>query len=221
MMMTSSAGDGEGGGCKAILFLAFQDTMEGIVDQSQCIYTPYYCEENVWQLCQLVEKNCPQLLHHCFAVFISNDVKQVPLWCQKASKGFVLWDYHVIMIIKQDDQQQSLVYDLDTTLTFPCSFQQYLNDGIRSESEFIEKFKRKFRVIGAKEFLATFASDRRHMLMPSGSDYQQPPPTYPPIKTSMSDHNLDTFISMDSSKGVGQVMDVSELTAFFSLISKQ
>ena len=55
-------------------------------------------------------------------IFISNENKTVPLWKQSAAEDPehpVVWDYHVIMI------SENLVYDLDTRLPFPCSFDDY------------------------------------------------------------------------------------------------
>lgn len=43
-------------------------------------------------------------------------------------------------------------------------------------------FQRFFRVIPADTYLASFASDRRHMRRPDGS-WIKPPPAYSPIQT--------------------------------------
>ena len=73
-------------------------------DQS---YTSCYCEENVWKLCDKI-RNTKNLIYlqeedKAFVVFISNENRTVPLWRQSASEeeeGLVIWDYHVILIIK-------------------------------------------------------------------------------------------------------------------------
>jgi hypothetical protein len=68
------------------------------ISKSSCRYQNCYCEENSILLCeQLVSDNGwdPDQL---FVVFISNPLKQVPIWYQGASRtedGLVIWDYHV------------------------------------------------------------------------------------------------------------------------------
>lgn len=44
-------------------------------------------------------------------------------------------------------------------------------------------YSRKFRVIPARTFLQSFASDRSHMKKPNGEWIKDPPP-YPPIRTA-------------------------------------
>ncbi|KAF2349480.1 Protein N-terminal glutamine amidohydrolase alpha beta roll [Trinorchestia longiramus] len=51
-----------------------------------CPYTQYYCEENVWQLCDSVRRQRPAELSRCHVVFISNEARCVPLWRQRAGK---------------------------------------------------------------------------------------------------------------------------------------
>lgn len=83
-----------------------------------------------------------------YVIFISNDNKTVPLWSQSSSKsedGLVIWDYHVILIIKAD--QCSTVFDLDTNLPYPCDYNSYSQDTFKSDDDILERFHRKFRVI--------------------------------------------------------------------------
>ena len=123
--------------------------------------------------------------------------------------GYVHWDYHVIVamkpsqsIIKEQcrcveneiERDESglppatlcpclgWIYDLDTTLPFPCSIQQYASEAFRAHlappmirvpsnsydspsSSALRPYTRLFRVIGGRDFLLNFASDRRHMLV--------------------------------------------------------
>lgn len=92
---------------------------------------------------------------------------QVPIWCQRASQqpgGLVCWDYHVILLqrhlrrpdppaaaddddgaraarassgIAASSSSSSTVWDLDTTLGLPCSFQQYSQQALRSPAGFL------------------------------------------------------------------------------------
>lgn len=51
-------------------------------------------EENVWKLCEQVKKTRPAELSKCYAVFVSNEGRTVPLWRQKAGRGddkVVIW----------------------------------------------------------------------------------------------------------------------------------
>jgi hypothetical protein len=41
------------------------------------------------------------------------------------------------------------------------------------------------------------------------------PPAYPPISTSESSHNLDDFISMEASVGIGEVLSLTEFVKKF------
>ena len=100
--------------------------------RSNCIYTKCYCEENVYQLCLNAQSQVStQHLEYCFAVFISNPAKSVPIWEQKSSlrsDGLEVWDYHVIFIeqheAKQTNTSPSVVYDMDSRLGFPCVFEE-------------------------------------------------------------------------------------------------
>jgi hypothetical protein len=82
-------------------------------------YTKYYCEENIYRLCRLLQDS--------YVVFISNPAQKVVFWKQKlAPEDYVVWDYHVILLKK------SLVYDFDTTLNFPCSISDYCSQSLKT-----------------------------------------------------------------------------------------
>ncbi|PIK46859.1 hypothetical protein BSL78_16276 [Apostichopus japonicus] len=135
------------------------------------VYNFVICsEENIWKLCQFVEVNHKELLDGCFAVFISNENRQIPIWKQRASNSpdeVVVWDYHVILICQSN--QKSFVYDLDSTLQFPCSFDEYVQLALRSDAYLQRQLHRMFRVIPGQLYLDTFASDRSHMKHEDGS----------------------------------------------------
>ncbi|MEW5320078.1 MAG: hypothetical protein WDW38_011179 [Sanguina aurantia] len=75
----------------------------------------------------------------------------------------------------------AVVWDLDTSLPFPCSLQQYAADALRRSSELTGARERLFRVVPARTFLDSFASDRSHMLRADGS-WVAAPPAYPAIR---------------------------------------
>ena len=52
--------------------------------------------------------NCSLLLLQTSVVFVSNKKQVVPLWRQKAGKDeekLVIWDYHVLLILRQVRKQ--------------------------------------------------------------------------------------------------------------------
>jgi hypothetical protein len=109
-------------GCLCHLYLTVRGLL--ICDLFQCSYAACYCEENVYKLCEAVRTNAPAAeLEKCYAVFVSNKKRVVPLWRQKAGREeerLVIWDYHVVFIYRPDDR--TLVYDLDSELPFPTYF---------------------------------------------------------------------------------------------------
>uniref|UniRef100_A0A8C4NE84 Protein N-terminal glutamine amidohydrolase n=1 Tax=Eptatretus burgeri TaxID=7764 RepID=A0A8C4NE84_EPTBU len=178
--------------------------------------TPW-SEENIWKLCESLRNRSdqPVSIDEFFVVFISNDAKRTPLWMQRSRRGsdeFVLWDYHVILLHVAQDQ--SLVYDLDTTLPFPCSLEIYVQDALRADEMLRQCYRRMFRVVRADAYLAHFASDRSHMKTPAG-DWIHIPPSYPCIHTAESTMNIYDFISMDPARGWGHVLDYEQFVRKF------
>uniref|UniRef100_A0A914UX82 Protein N-terminal glutamine amidohydrolase n=1 Tax=Plectus sambesii TaxID=2011161 RepID=A0A914UX82_9BILA len=88
-----------------------------------------------------------------------------------------------------------MIYDLDTTLDFPCDFCTYVTDAIR-KLELKEQYQRYFRVIPAEKYLLEFSSDRRHMRRPDGT-WMVEQPSWPCIFASSTGHNIEQFWSMD------------------------
>ncbi|XP_056254730.1 protein N-terminal glutamine amidohydrolase isoform X1 [Seriola aureovittata] len=184
-----------------------------IPSRESCVYTSCYCEENVWKLCEFVRQERTVPLEQLFVIFISNKNRMVPLWKQKSGHGDrpVIWvcdvtDYHVILL-QVGLQSDSLVYDLDSELSFPCSLKLYAAQAFRSDRNIRPEYHRKLRVVPADSFLLNFASDRSHMKTSDGS-WRMPPPPYPPIHTTESHMNLDDFISMDPAVGWGTVFSL-------------
>jgi len=70
-------------------------------------YTPFYCEENVYQLLASLEGS-PRF-SRSFAVFVSNLQRRALLFQQQASRQgadqghYVLWDYHVVAVAVERD----------------------------------------------------------------------------------------------------------------------
>lgn len=156
---------------------------ESLICRSDCNYTSCYCEENCYKLVEklLVFKNFDEIS----VVFATSVSRKMPLWCQRAGlqrhDGFVLWDYHVFVVTIE--KESSLVWDLDTTLDFPCSLTTYVAKAIRRVSVDNPEYQRLFRVISGEDYLENFASDRRHMKDDKGL-YVSKPPSWPCIQTS-------------------------------------
>ena len=168
--------------------------------KADCVYTSCYCEENVWMLCKHVKENAPDSLSHTFALFISNPARSVPLWKQQNQKNEhipVVWDYHVICLHATQINNRIMhhVYDLDSTLPFPCTLTSYIEAAFHSDDVLKPQFRRFIRVVPAQMYLEKFASDRSHMKTEDGG-WNAPPPSYPCISTNESAMNLDSFISM-------------------------
>ncbi|ERN00280.1 hypothetical protein AMTR_s00107p00024990 [Amborella trichopoda] len=201
------------------------------------VYTPCYCEENVYFLCKELwkAKVADSEGRDLFVVFISNADRQVPFWCQKSGKGadgLVVWDYHVICVQRSGEDSDSIqVWDLDSKLPFPVTLSRYINEAIRPLFPLNPKFRRLFRVVHAPIYLRSFASDRRHMKDNQGNWISSPPLYQPIIAKDGTVNNLDMFIGMNEEnvhsnveeliKGVfcqkfGVVMVETDLEDFFS-----
>ncbi|KAI1293615.1 Protein N-terminal glutamine amidohydrolase [Halotydeus destructor] len=189
-----------------------------LVEREHCVYTSCYCEENVWKLCEYIKNKDRELLPSCYAVFISNDAKQVPIWMQRSGQlsddHLCVWDYHVIMVHKFGEC--SFAYDFDTVLNYPSRFDTYFHHALKSDDILIdEKYYRKYRVVNAEQFISTFSSDRSHMRRADGS-WTKEPPGYECIRNGDCLHNLDSFTTMSQeSFPVGQVMDSNDFYDFF------
>lgn len=126
-------------------------------------------EENVWKLCEQVKRTRPEELVKCYAVFVSNEGRTVPLWRQKAGRGddqVVIWvsyaskickkcsnglltfyqDYHVFFM-HNPSPNRCLVFDLDTTLPFPTYFHKYVTETFRSDLALRPEHHRQAKLI--------------------------------------------------------------------------
>lgn len=127
----------------------------------------------------LISIHCQYCADVCF---ISNREKTVPMFCQRASQrvdGSVAWDYHVIVIgVKTtDDGALALVYDIDSTLTYPTPLDDYLEETFPYETQSFQHAP-SFRLIPASVYLTAFSSDRSHMFNSKTQTWNAPPPAY-------------------------------------------
>jgi hypothetical protein len=111
-------------------------------------YASHFCEENVYWLALKHHANEACNESEAFVIFISNLIQTVPIWRQKASKNNdpVCWDYHVIFIIcaqsrSKEQETEVLVYNLDSLLSYPCIFSEYVECSFQPNFNFDSKFK--------------------------------------------------------------------------------
>jgi len=174
--------------------------------------TSCYCEENVYLLAKVFASKAEEDADwpwQAFVVFISNHGKTVALWSQKAREGVVVWDYHVILVLRSRDHMQSSeqdpthredgqqqtepaedawVYDFDTRLSVPSRWTDYVSNTfpyVFDEASSVPlEYQSLFRVVPAAAYLEYFASDRSHMLRDGSGPiphYTSPPPSYPTL----------------------------------------
>lgn len=137
---------------------------------------PYFCEENVWRLCYRRMRD--QTENISFVVFISNNIKCVPMFHQCASSDSgkpCCWDYHVILLCATPNKEV-LVYDIDSVLPYPTKLQAYLEQSFAYEEP--SPFAPLFRVIPGEVFIREFSSDRSHMFNAETNSWNASPPSY-------------------------------------------
>lgn len=89
---------------------------------AQPAYASCYCEENVYLLALQLETSGIDR-KHIAALFITSIVgaPAVPVWRQRSAAGpdgLALWDYHVVLLLRQSLHGPLLVYDLDSSVQF-------------------------------------------------------------------------------------------------------
>lgn len=166
---------------------------------------PFYCEENVWHLCQE-----PALAaRRRDVVFVSNAARACAMGSQKAGRGKpVVWDYHVVLLAWDPAE----IWDVDCTLGAPLPAIDWLRASFHPGVE--PRFLPSFRVVPADLFVETFTSDRSHMRLPDGS-FRAPPPPWPVIGTSSAPSNLMSFVDMER-PFLGEVLSLPAFAARFS-----
>lgn len=87
------------------------------------VYTPYYCEENAYNVVKALESTRPGHVRETWACFVSNVDRHAILFEQNASRvgpeqaSYVVWDYHVFVVAALNDKDESvIVIDRDSRL---------------------------------------------------------------------------------------------------------
>jgi hypothetical protein len=231
-----------------------------LFDREKAVYTSRYCEENIILLCETFQSYCsPRTCPSCgqsegngegarlesFAVFISNERKQVPLWHQSAScssENPILWDYHgencssstaiarladpilrkVVFLLrhlrKDKSVQCSVIFDFDSDLPWGDKACSYVHKTFAPDMSIVEDYRQYFRVVNCQQAVEEFASDRSHMRNQGTDTWLASPPAYPPLRgpKSSSDMSLDSFLDMRSGSHLGVVYSVRQFLDFVS-----
>ena len=176
-----------------------------------CAYAAFYCEENVFHL--LARDDLAP--GDRYAVFISNPHRSCALWGQQQAqpKEPVVWDYHVVALVK--DSLQARIYDLDARFGFPVPAADYLDGAFPLGDQIPLEFRPRFRVVSADELRASFASDRSHMLVDGA--YRAPVPPWPPIRAPGAPASTLMQLVDTEAEYVGQCFDLSGLRAWLSI----
>lgn len=168
-------------------------------------YQPFFCEENVWHLLQ-----SPDLPEPRAAVFVTNAARSVAIWGQRAAdRDPIVWDYHVVALLPD----HGLVVDLDDRQRAAWPIREWLAHAFRGAVP--AELAPRFRVVRGPEFLATFSSDRSHMLDGFGHPQRAFPPWPAPFARERGMNLLRFVDCADAIAGV--VVDAAGLVAFGGL----
>ena len=142
-------------------------------------YTPLFCEENIWLLCQKLA-NRGLNPEDMSALFLTNAARQTPVLQQKRSPNPDLptwWDYHVVLQAYADT---SYILDFDTRLPFAAPSEIYFQECFLLQQDLPDEQQIYLKKIPAAVYLQQFSSDRSHMRTEDGRP-TVPFPDYPPI----------------------------------------
>ena len=166
-------------------------------------HCPYYCEENIWQLC-----GDPRAAGEEQRVaLVSNPQRQVALWFQRAADEVglpVIWDYHVVLFVLRGGRWWAS--DLDCVLGAPLAAERWLQATFAGTAELPASFAPRFRWIAADTYRERLATDRRHMRADDGG-WLALPPDWPTIGVGS---NLMDWVDLERT-GPGEVLDLATL----------
>lgn len=124
-------------------------------------YTALFCEENIWQLANSLQRHSS--LSDMWVLFFCNPAFKVPLFNQHTAYGgeAIIWDYHVVLLTSINDRYQIL--DFDTCLAFATELQDYIEQTFHDPGQLPRDLIPYVRKVPASSYLENFSSDRRHM----------------------------------------------------------
>ncbi len=166
-------------------------------------YHPYYCEENSWHICRLLEQT-GHAQETLFLVFLIPAGTCVPLRAQRSAKPgeIICWDYHVVVLDRGGET--SRIWDPESILSSPIALDEYLDTTlVPARSRTLPVLARLVAWPVAKR---EFASDRRHMIDRSTVE----PPPWPPIGHG---HTLPGFLDPMSDR-FGSLLSTDSLRLY-------
>ncbi|MFC1589731.1 hypothetical protein ACFL3P_05635 [Pseudomonadota bacterium] len=169
------------------------------------LYQPYYCEENIWHLCQ------HERFKNSYVIFIASKGNAFPMLRQRAMPDPaipIMWDYHVVLLVLDKPNQ---ILDFDTTLAFSTDIETYFSQSFIKAALLDEGQTPWFRLVPAAEYVERFSSDRSHMKTETG--WLAPPPAWTCIGSSKN--NLSCFIDMNNEE-IGEVLTYEEILMRFA-----
>lgn len=185
------------------------------------LYCPFYCEENVWQLCAH-----PRVADaERWVLFVSNAIRKVAMWGQRAAAAKdlpIAWDYHVVLLFRAPAEPTTgqgpgpwQIWDLDAREPDPRAAADWLARSFAHIGLLPPKYTPRFRMVSCADYRRHLRSDRRHMLRPDGLP-RRAPPSWPAIlgePTAENDdgNNLDRFIDTEDPSFLGRCLDLDGL----------
>ena len=144
-------------------------------------------------------------------MIVSNTGRCIPYFAQRSAAvgDPVFWDYHVWLLAEHEDELYAL--DLDSRLPMPTPLTLYLDASFPEYPTWPKAYWPWFRPIRRDQYLAEFASDRRHMR--DGERWHAPPPPWPCIGNG---HILDAWREIPGVALPGKVLTVDELIEYLT-----
>ena len=133
-------------------------------------YQPYYCEENVWRLCQDPRLAAAERLVAVITGAGLLGAERRCLFfhqrCAGAPQEPVLWDFHVVLLACAGGWQ---VWDLDSDLGAPVAAADYLSATFGDQRLIPAALRPRLRLIDAATYVARLRSTVRTCAVPTGA----------------------------------------------------
>lgn len=131
------------------------------LDKNDYIYTPLFCEENIWKLINSLYMN--QYAKPIDVLFILNQTRTIALFGQNNSDlhSPLIWDYHVILTANKD--KKIVIFDFDSQCNFPATLTDYFNTTFPDYIHLSDIYQPLIKTINPRYYLKHFYSNRQHM----------------------------------------------------------
>jgi hypothetical protein len=174
-------------------------------------YAAFWCEENAWQLAGVA------VIQPLDVLIVTNRARATAIWAQRAAHtpgAPVLWDYHVLVV--GGGEGGPWIWDLDTTLPFPCPPTDYVEASFRPSARLPDAMRPWFRRVPAEVYRRELRSDRGHMRTADGG-WQAPPPPWPPIDGPGGRLRLSAALDLDDADAPGDWLDLAGLRRHYAI----